>query len=188
MDLITPINTLIDKTEELLGHSPHPAVVLLPVGGWAVSNICDAIGMLSGNETFDDAARISMGIGLAGASVAVVTGLRDYGFIPEDRPSHEVATRHAVGNAVAGSLMAASFVMRSHDHMNGRRPSLLARTLGLAGGGLALYTAWLGGKLVQEYGEAVKPVMDALSESEEDDDARGRARLSPESPLGTRAG
>jgi hypothetical protein len=27
----------VDKVEESLGHSPHPAVTDLPVGAWAVS-------------------------------------------------------------------------------------------------------------------------------------------------------
>ena len=53
-----------------------------------------------------------------------------------------------------------------------RRPSLLSRALGLAGGSLALYTAWLGGVLVEEHGEAVKPVMER-QEREEDEAQEG---------------
>jgi uncharacterized membrane protein len=181
MDPLAPVGHLIDKTEELLGHSPHPAIVELPVGAWAVSNICDTIGLLTGDERFDDVARISMAIGLAGAAAAAVTGIRDYSFIPEDRPSHDVATRHALGNALAGSLFTASYIARMRDHAQGRRTSLSARLLGLAGGSLALYTAWLGGVLVQEYGEAVKPVME---HQDEEDEGHGRERLAPESPLG----
>ena len=41
MDPIAPIIGLIDKTEELLGHSPHPAIVALPIGAWSVSNVSD---------------------------------------------------------------------------------------------------------------------------------------------------
>jgi len=179
MDPIAPINRLIDKAEEVIGHSPHPAVVALPVGAWAVSNVCDTLGLLSGDDRFDDAARISMAVGLAGAAGAVVTGLRDYSFIPKERPSHDVATAHGLGNAVVGSLFAASYILRTREYAAGRKTGLASRLLGLAGGGLALYTAWLGGVLVQEYGEAVKPVMDA-----EDDALHGRARLSHEAPLG----
>jgi uncharacterized membrane protein len=151
----------IDKVEEALGHSPHPAITDLPVGAWAVSNISDVMGMMTGDRAYDDCARISMGIGLFGAAGAVLTGLRDYSFIPKDRqPNHNIATRHALGNAVAGTLFAASYFLRARDEQAGRRTDFLARVLGLAGGGLVLYTAWLGGKLVQELGEAVKPVME----------------------------
>ncbi len=156
-----PITGTIDKLEEVLGHSPHPAIVALPVGAWTVSNICDSLYLMTGNDAYDNAAQVSMAIGLVGAAGAAVTGLRDYGYIPQDRqPSHDVATTHGLGNAVAGTLFMTSYVLRSRDRAAGYRTGLFPRLLALAGGGLAMYTAWLGGKLVQEYGEAVKPVMD----------------------------
>ena len=175
-----PITGAIDKAEELLGHSPHPAIVMLPLGAFAVSNVCDALGMATGRRTYDDAARVSMAIGLAGAAVAAVTGVRDYGMIPKDRqPNHDVATTHGLGNALIGTLMVSSYILRERDHQAGRRPGLAPRLLALAAGGLSLYTAWLGGKLVEEYGEAVHPVMEQQQEHE-----HGRERLSSESPLG----
>ena len=173
-----PITRAIDKTEELLGHSPHPAIVALPLGAWAVSNVCDGLGMLTGDERYDDAARMSMAIGLIGAAGAALTGVRDYGYIPADRePNHSVATTHGLGNAVVGSLFVTSYVLRTRDHAAGRRTGMLPRLLALTGGALSLYTAWLGGKLVEEYGEAVKPVMDhqdAGDEGQEDENGRGQ--------------
>ena len=185
MDPISPITGLIDKTEELLGHSPHPAIVAVPIGAWAVSNICDSLALLTGDDRYDDLARVSMAIGLVGAAGAIVTGLRDYSFIDPEKPSHDTATAHALGNAVVTGLITASYVMRTRDHGAGRRTGLGSRLLALAGGGLSVYTAWLGGVLVQEYGEAVKPVMD---DQQEHDEERGRSRLAPGSPLGTNAG
>ena len=181
-----PISLVIDKTEELLGHSPHPAIVAVPLGAWTVSNICDGLALATGEKSYDDAARISMAIGLIGAAGAAVTGLRDYSYIPKDRPSHGVATTHGLGNALAASLVTASFIMRVRDHSAGRPTGLGTRLLALTGGGISVYTAWLGGKLVQEMGEGVKPVMDELSEREEHgDEDHGRERLDPASPLGT---
>lgn len=165
-----PITLAIDKTEELLGHSPHPAIVTLPLGAFAVSNVCDTLGLLTGNDRYDDAARWSMAIGLVGAAGAVLTGVRDYGYIPTDRqPNHSVATAHGLGNAVVGSLFVTSYVLRSRDHAAGRRAGMAARLLALTGGALSLYTAWLGGKLVEEYGEAVQPVMEQQQEDQEKD-------------------
>lgn len=179
--VIDPIEPAIDKVHELLGHSPHPAIVMLPLGCWSFSNACDGLAMMTGDERYDDAARLSMGVGLLGAAAAVVTGLRDYSHIPVDRPSHKVATAHALGNSVAGSLFVASYVMRSLDHQAGRRASVASRLLAIAGGGLSMYTAWLGGVLVENYGEGVEPVMQALSNEET---GQGRDRLDPDSPLG----
>lgn len=181
-----PISFVIDKTEELLGHSPHPAIVAIPLGAWTVSNACDGLALATGDSAYDDAARISMAVGLIGAAGAAVTGLRDYSFIPKDRPSHAVATTHGLGNGLAASLMVASYVMRVKDHAAGRKTGVAARLLALSGGGISLYTAWLGGKLVEEMGESVKPVMDQLAKDEQgqDDHGRGRERLDPATPLG----
>lgn len=187
MDPIAPITGLIDKTEELLGHSPHPAIVSVPIGAWAVSNISDSLALLTGGDRYDDVARVSMAIGLAGAAGAVVTGLRDYSYIKPGKPSHDTATAHGLGNAVVATLFTASYIMRSRDHAAGRRTSVASRLLALAGGGLSLYTAWLGGVLVEEYGEGVKPVMDE-QQGRHDDGDLGRRRLSPGSPLGSFAG
>jgi uncharacterized membrane protein len=174
----------IDKSEELLGQSPHPAIVAVPLGAFVVSNVCDGIALLTGTDDYDTAASVSMAVGLVGAAGAVVTGLRDYGYIPPDRqPNKDVATSHGLGNAVVGSLFVASYVLRTRDRAEGRRTGAAARLLGLAGGALGMYTAWLGGKLVQEYGEAVKPVM----ERQPKEDERGqleanerRGRVSPQ--------
>jgi len=182
MNPITPVVALVDKTEELLGHSPHPAIVAVPIGAWTVSNVCDGLALATGDDRFDSAAQISMAIGLVGAAGAIVTGLRDYSYIDRDKPSHDVATTHALGNAVVATLFTASYIMRSRDVEAGRRTGWLARTLALAGGGLSLYTAWLGGVLVEEMGEAVKPVMD------DEDEPQGRERLSSGSPLGLHHG
>jgi uncharacterized membrane protein len=184
-----PITQAIDKAEEFLGHSPHPAIVALPLGAWAVSNVCDGLGLLTGDERYDDAARVSLAIGLVGAAGAVLTGVRDYGYIPANRePNHSVATAHGLGNAVVGSLFVTSYVLRSRDHAAGRRTSPMARLLALSGGALALYTAWLGGKLVEEYGEAVKPVMEQQDDGQEGHDGGGRGfgrdRLDAGAPLG----
>src|SRR5207244_4390895 len=71
MNPIAPVTGLIDKTEELIGHSPHTAIVSVPIGAWAVSNVCDGLALLSGDDRYDDAARISMAVGLLGAAGAV---------------------------------------------------------------------------------------------------------------------
>jgi uncharacterized membrane protein len=159
---MNPITRSIDAIEKTIGHSPHPAIVNVPIGAFVASNVSDGLYMLTGNEGYDDAAQVSMAVGLVGAAGAALTGLRDYGYIPQDRqPSHDVATTHGLGNAVVGTLFLTSFIMRTRDRAAGYRAGFVPRLLALTGGALAMYTAWLGGKLVQQYGEAVKPVMAA---------------------------
>ncbi len=181
-----PISFVIDKTEELLGHSPHPAIVAVPLGAWTVSNVCDGLAMATGDSAYDDAARISMAVGLIGAAGAAVTGLRDYSYIPKDRPSHAVATTHGLGNALAASLMAASYVMRVKDHAAGRRTGVAARLLALAGGGISLYTAWLGRQARRGDGRGRQarhgPTCQGRTRARRP--RAGRERLDPATPLG----
>jgi len=169
---------LLDQIEETLGHSPHPAIVAVPLGGWTVSTICDALGLVTDQPAYDDAARLSMGIGLVGAAGAILTGLHDYSYIPRDRPTHDIATSHATCMAIATTLFGASFVLRERPHQTASGPGWTARALALSGLGAALYGAYLGGVLVEEYGEAVKPVIrQQKKEKEELDREKARAQV-----------
>lgn len=124
-----------------------------------------------------------MAVGLVGTAAAAITGLHDYAMIPRERPSHKVATTHALGNSVVGTLFVASYVLRARAHAAGRRPGSLARLLALAGGGLTMYTAYLGGELVANYGEGVEPLHGKVPGNGEEA-AHGRERPSPTAPLG----
>ncbi len=183
----------IDALEDWMGHSPHPAIVTLPLGAFAVSNLCDVLGTVTRSRRLDDVAQVSMAIGLVGAVGAAATGLRDYGQIPDDRqPNHDIATTHGIGNAAVASLFAASYLLRRGRWQQGRRPGATARVLALAAGGLAVYTGWLGGKLVSELGESVQPVMDRMAARERarrsglaaTPEPSGRERLEAGTPLG----
>jgi uncharacterized membrane protein len=168
---------LIEKIEEKLGHSPHPAIVSLPLGAWAVSAISDVLGVATRQRAYDDTARISMGIGLVGAVGAIATGLHDYSYIPRDRPTHAIATTHAMSMVAATSLLAASFLLRERSHQDGDGPSLTARALALGGWGASLYGGYLGGVLVEEHGEAVKPVIERQKKEK-----RERERIKAKEP------
>ena len=177
-----PIFKGIDWLAKLMGHSPHQAIVAVPIGAFTFSNVCDGLALASGDSKYDDAARLSMAVGLVGTAAAALTGLHDYAMIPRERPSHKVATTHALGNSVVGSLFVASYAMRVRAHEAGERPGPLARLLALAAGGLTVYTAYLGGELVANYGEGVEPMYGKVPAEREP--AHGRGRLSPDAPLG----
>lgn len=171
---------LLDAIEEKLGHSPHPAIVSLPLGAWTVGALCDVLGLVTRQRACDETARLSMGIGLVGAAGAVVTGLHDYSYIPKDRPTHAIATTHAAGMVAATSLLAASFLLRERARRTGSGPSLTARALALSGWGLSLYAGYLGGVLVEEHGEGVKPVIEQQKkEKQEQEKARVQASSAP---------
>lgn len=163
---MNPVMKAIDKVEEFIGHSPHPAIVAVPIGAWLTSSIADGFAITTKQAAYEDAARISMAVGLVGAVGAAATGLHDYSYIPKDRqPSRGIATRHGWGNGVATALFLTSYILRLRASKAKERPSILARLLGLAGSGTVAYTGWLGGKLVEEQGEAVKPIIKQQNEA-----------------------
>ena len=164
-----PVMKAVEKVEEFIGHSPHPAIVAIPIGAWLTSSVADGFAIATKKTVYDDAARISMAVGLVGAVGAIITGLHDYGYIPKDRePSRSIATRHGWGNAVATSLFLTSYVLRARASQAKQKPSIFSRLLGLAGSGTVAYTGWLGGKLVEEQGEAVKPIIQQQNEAEKE--------------------
>jgi uncharacterized membrane protein len=177
-----PLFNLLEKIEGKLGHSPHPAIVPLPLGAWTVSAIADLLGLVTRHRSYEDTARVSMGIGLTGAAGAVVAGLHDYSYIPRERPTHAIATTHALRMVTAAALFTTSFILRERSHQAGHGPGWIARALALGGWGIMLSAAQLGGVLVEEHGEGVKPV---IREQAREEQARKEA-LEQESPTPVR--
>jgi len=156
---------IIEKIEAKVGHSLHPAVVSIPIGAWTVSAISEFLALMTKKSSFDDSAKISTAVGLAGASASLLTGLHDYSYIPKNRPSHSIATTHALGNITATALFATAFVLRIPCG-NGKLTQTIARLLTFCGTIVIVYTGWLGGKLVEEQGEAVLPIIKEQNEAE----------------------
>lgn len=125
-----------------LGHPLHPALTDIPLGAWTVSFALDVWDQLHGSEQSNSAAEAAIGIGLVGATGAAVTGLTDYQGSGEQARNTGLA--HAGLNIGATALHAASLILR-------RRGSVAAgRTASLAGYGLLMAAAYLGGKLVYD--------------------------------------
>ena len=125
-----------------------------------------------------------MGIGLVGAAGAILTGLHDYSYIPRDRPTHDIATSHATCMAIATTLFGASFVLRERSHQTEGGPGWATRALALCGLGAAYYGAYLGGVLVEEHGEGVKPVIQQQKKEKEAlDREKARGKYRPRQPV-----
>jgi uncharacterized membrane protein len=122
-----------------LGHPLHPALTDIPVGAWTAAVAMDAIGA-------EDAADFAIGVGVAGALGAAVTGIADWSGI-EDEPARKIGVAHAFLNVAAVGLYTTSLVMR---RTGSRRAGIGVSLLGYA---IANASAYLGGHLV--FGEGV---------------------------------
>ena len=126
-----------------LGHPLHPALTSVPLGAWTTALALDCAA--NGDPGMRRAATFAMGVGLAGAVGAAVTGLTDWS--ETGGQARREGLVHGLLNVTATALMATSFVLRKRgEHDDGR---MCAWT----GYAIALGAAYLGGDLV--YGQGV---------------------------------
>jgi nitrite reductase/ring-hydroxylating ferredoxin subunit/uncharacterized membrane protein len=121
-----------------LGHPLHPVLTDVPLGAWTVATVLD----LAGRDTRSQgrAADAAIGIGLAGAVGAAVTGMTDWQHTADEE--RRVGLLHALLNISATALYATSLALR----LRGARTA--GRSIGGLGFAVALGAAYLGGHLV----------------------------------------
>jgi uncharacterized membrane protein len=139
------LENLGDEVKDLLhgkwlGHPLHPVLTDIPVGAWTAALVMDAVELMSGNESLGDAADLAVGVGLAGAVGAAVTGATDWS--ETEGRARTVGIAHALLNVAATGLYATSLAMR---RSGSRRSGIGVSLLGYA---LASAAGYLGGHLV----------------------------------------
>jgi nitrite reductase/ring-hydroxylating ferredoxin subunit/uncharacterized membrane protein len=129
------------------GHPLHPAVVQVPIGLWTAAAVLDALSLVTRSKEMARAADVSVGTGLAAASVAVASGVTDWSET-FGRP-RKLGVAHALINAVSSSFYLLSLLAR----LLGRRKTGVA--LGFAGFATLSLGSYLGGELVFQTGQGV---------------------------------
>ena len=121
-----------------LGHPLHPVFTDVPIGAWTAALALDAAG--NGDPGMRRAATFAMGVGLAGALGAAVTGLTDWS--ETQGQSRRTGLVHGLLNIAATSLVATAFFQRrGNGHTNGR-------ACAWTGFAIAAASAYLGGDFV----------------------------------------
>jgi uncharacterized membrane protein len=131
---------------KFLGHPIHPMLIVLPLGLLSIGVLFDVIYLVTGTAEFAEVAFWNIAIGILGGLAAAVFGLIDWLAIPAGTRAKRIGLWHGVGNVVIVGLFIVSWFLRLANHAYA--PDILPFVLGLAGVGLALVTAWLGGELV----------------------------------------
>jgi nitrite reductase/ring-hydroxylating ferredoxin subunit/uncharacterized membrane protein len=118
-----------------LGHPLHPMLTDLPIGAWTMSTLLDS----TGGVRVEPAADMLVGAGILAAIPTALSGLNDW----SDTIGEEtrVGAVHAGANVTALGLYLTSWVSRRR----GRRAR--GKALGLAGFGVLVTGAYLGGHL-----------------------------------------
>jgi uncharacterized membrane protein len=119
-----------------LGHAVHPILTDMPIGLWTSATVLD----LLGGQGARPAAQKLVGLGILTAVPTAITGWAEWSGTEER--VQRVGVVHAVSNAAAIGLFAASYRARRNDqHVRGKALALVASSaLGFGG--------YLGGHLV----------------------------------------
>ena len=117
------------------GHPLHPVEVQIPIGTWTSAAVLDALPLPGSGR----AAQALIGVGVLSAAPAIVSGWTDWSELHEQQL--RVGLVHAIGNAMATGLYAASFVQRAR----GRQGS--GKALAYLGFAVVGAAGFLGGHL-----------------------------------------
>jgi uncharacterized membrane protein len=135
----------MESRAKLLGHPIHQMLIVFPLGLLAMAVIFDLLAIVLTNGYWSEISYWMIAAGVVTGLVAAPFGLVDWLAIPAGTRAKRIGAVHGVGNVVVVGLFAVSWLMRSDIP---RTPESLALVLSFAGGGLALFTGWLGGELV----------------------------------------
>jgi len=140
-----------------LGHPLHPVLTDVPIGAWTTALALDAKEATTGDQGYGRAADFALGVGLVSAVGAAITGLNDWS--ETEGRSRRLGLMHGLMNLTATALVASSYALRRR----GSRPA--GRATAVAGYGVAMAAAYLGGSLV--YKERIGVNHAAVAEPEE---------------------
>jgi uncharacterized membrane protein len=139
---------------KILGHPAHQILIVFPLGLLVTAVVFDGVARFGGPDRFAEMAYWMIFAGVIGGLVAAVPGWIDWFAIPGGTRANRIGLVHGLGNTLLLALFAASWYLRRDDPA---RPSDPASLLSLAGLLLGVFTAWLGGELVDRLGVGVDP-------------------------------
>jgi uncharacterized membrane protein len=140
------------SSANLAGHPLHPMLVVLPIGFFLATAVCDLAFWQTGNAAWATAGFWLLGVGLLGAVLAAVAGLVD--FLGDERiRGISDAWQHFIGNVIAVLIQLFSFYWRYRYGTAAVVP--MGLTLSLVVVCIILFTGWKGGELVFRHRVAV---------------------------------
>lgn len=137
---------------KLLGHPVHQMLVVLPLGLLTGVVLFDVLYLIMGGDELRVVSYWLIPAGVLTGLLAAVFGFADWTKIPAGTRAKRIGMVHGGGNVVVVTLFALSWFLRGDA---ATQPPTLAYVLSFVGGGLAMFTGWLGGELVDRLGIGV---------------------------------
>jgi uncharacterized membrane protein len=142
----------MESKVKLAGHPVHQMLIVFPLGLLATAVVFDVIFLIANNSDWTKAAYYMIGAGVVTGLAAAVPGTVDFLAIPRGTRAWRIGLVHGIGNVVVVTMFALSWYMRRE---NPATPPTEAVVAGMIGAGLAVFTGWLGGELVDRLGVGV---------------------------------
>jgi uncharacterized membrane protein len=135
----------MESRAKLLGHPIHQMLIVFPLGLLAMAVIFDLIALVRAQGYWSEIAYWMIAAGVLTGLLAAPFGFIDWLGIPSGTRAKRIGALHGIGNVLVVLMFGASWMMRGDQP---RTPETLALTLSFLAGGIALFTGWLGGELV----------------------------------------
>ena len=143
-----------------LNHPLHALLVSVPVGLWPSALIFDllAAGEIGGAESSRALAATSFYailLGLGVALLAIPAGLADWWDVGRDKPAWKIGLWHLLLNVVVVTIWTVNLALRWTMGETGRGVGAVPLILSVVGTLLLAGSAYLGGRMVYDYGTYV---------------------------------
>lgn len=142
----------MESKARLLGHPVHQMLIVFPLGLLATAVVFDVLFLFSGAEVFAVVSYWMIFAGLIGGVLAAPFGFIDWLAIPRGTRAKRIGAWHGIGNLIVVTLFLVSLLMRREAPA---AADAEAYAFSFAAVLLALFTAWLGGELVDRLGVGV---------------------------------
>jgi uncharacterized membrane protein len=143
----------MESRAKILGHPIHQMLIPFPIGLLVTAVVFDVIHLATHTAMWSLIAYWMIAAGVIAGLCAALFGYIDWRAIPRETRARRVGRLHGIGNVILVALFAASWLVRRSG--DPALPGTLAIVLSILGAGLGLWTAWLGGELVDRLGVGV---------------------------------
>jgi nitrite reductase/ring-hydroxylating ferredoxin subunit/uncharacterized membrane protein len=126
-----------------LGHPLHPVITDVPLGAFTAAVLLDGLEVGTRRRSYGTGADAAVALGVTSSLAAAVAGLTDYQHVTGG--ARRVGLLHGLLNVAATGLYGASWLARR------LRRRAAGRQWALAGYGISLVSAYLGGHLVYHH-------------------------------------
>jgi uncharacterized membrane protein len=130
-------------------------LVHFPVVFWSCAIAADVVGQFAYVSVAADLATGTLALGCASGLLALIAGVIDFLDVPKESPARDTAVSHLMAMCSAWLIFLVALALHGYPP---KTPVPIAALIASAAGFLVMaYGAWLGGKLVYEFGIGAAP-------------------------------